>query len=311
MRTTRAGYAAVVLAAGLLLVGCAASDDSGSSSGSGSDSEASGTAAAPAKPGEAAQRDSAGETTGEGAGRKDGGAAPNQPSLDRSVIRTGFLTIEDGDLRKIREQVAGAARGYGGTIANEETGTDDDGRVDNATLVVKVPVNSYDAAMTALQKLGTVKQVRQESSDVTEQVVDIQSRIATQRAGLARMRTLMAKANTIGEIVNVETELTKREADLESLLAKQKALAAQTDLATLTVTLARPGETPAPAPDRSGFVGGLSAGWDAFSGTVKVLATAAGAVLPFAVTALLIAVPVWFLVRRQRRPAPVPTETRP
>ena len=306
MRTTRAGYAAVVLAAGLLLVGCSASDDGGSSG----DGEAVGTAAAPAKPGEARQRDSGGATTGEGTG-KDGGSAPNQPSVDRSIIRTGFLTIEDGDLRKVRDQIAGAARGYGGQIANEETGTDDDGRIDHATLVVKVPVNSYDAAMTALQKLGTVKQVRQESSDVTEQVVDIQSRIATQRAGLARMRTLMAKANTIGEIVNVETELTKREADLESLLAKQKALAAQTDLATLTVTLARPGDAPAPAQDRSGFVGGLSAGWDAFAGTVKVLATAAGAVLPFAVTALLIAVPVWFLVRRQRRPAPAPTETRP
>lgn len=304
MRTTRAGYAAVVLAAGLLVVGCGASDDGGSSSSG--DREVAGTAAAPAKPGD----QSADQGAATSAERKNGGTAPDQPAVDRSIIRTGFLTVEGADLGRIRDQVAGAARGYGGLIANEETGTDDDGRIDHATLVVKVPVNNYDTAMTALQKLGTVKQVRQESSDVTEQVVDIQSRIATQRAGLARMRTLMTKANTIGEIVSVETELTKREADLEALLAKQKSLAAQTDQATLTVTLVRPGEAPAPAEDRSGFFGGLASGWDAFSATVKVLATAAGAVLPFVLAALLIAVPVWFLIRRQRRPAPA-TETQP
>lgn len=311
MRTMRAGYAAAILAAGLLLAGCGASNDGGSSSSSGDSAtggEVAGTAAAPAKPGQ-----DTGQSTEQGTERSKGDTATTQPSVDRSIIRTGFLTIEDGDLRKIRDQISDAARSYGGQIANEETGTDDDGKVDHANLVVKVPVNTYDRAMTALQKLGTVKQVRQESTDVTEQVVDIQSRIATQRAGLARMRTLMTKANTIGEIVSVETELTKREADLESLLAKQKALAAQTDLATLTVTLVRPGEAPAPAKDHSGFVGGLTAGWDAFAGMVKGLATATGAILPFAVTALLIGVPVWLLVRRQRRTPsaqpPAPTQT--
>ncbi len=112
-------------------------------------------------------------------------------------------------------------------------------------------------------------QIHQESSDVTEQVVDVESRIASQRASLERMRTLLAKANTIGEIVSVETELTRREADLESLLAKQKNLALQTELATLALTLTAKGEEPvAEDPDR-GFLAGLKGGWDAFTTTLR------------------------------------------
>ena len=51
------------------------------------------------------------------------------------------------------------------------------------------------------------------------------------------MRACSPKATSISEIVSVEGELTRREADLESLLAKQKSLAGQTQLATITLTL--------------------------------------------------------------------------
>jgi hypothetical protein len=249
-------------------------------------------------------------------GQSDQGkqAGQQQPSLARAIVRTGYLTLESASIQQARNQINTIARGYDGEIANEETGTDDDGKIDHATLVIKVPTASYDRAMTDFQKSGTVKQVRQESTDVTEQVVDVNSRVATQRAGIARMRSLMARANTIGEVISVESELTRREADLESLLARQKALAAQTELATITVTLNRPGEAPPPAKDHSGFLGGLSAGWDAFTATVKALATAVGALVPFAVAGLVIAVPLWVFYKRRRDaeqtpPAPPQAQT--
>lgn len=298
MGTTRARFAAAaLLTAGFVVAGCSGDDASSDSSG-GSGAEVAGRAAPAPKPPD-------GQT--DQARKQPGGTGQQQPSLARAIVRTGALTLEAGNLKQVRDQVSGTARGYGGQIANEETGTDDEGRVDHATLVVKVPTASYDAAMTAFQRLGTVKQVRQESTDVTEQVVDVDSRVASQRAGIGRMRALMARADTVGEVVTVETELTRREADLESLLAKQKALAAQTELATITVTLGLPGEAPAPKKDHSGFVGGLSAGWDAFTATVKAIATAAGALLPFTVAAIVVAVPIWLLYRRRRETGPAPT----
>jgi len=243
---------------------------------------------------------------------KSGGTSAEQPSLARAIIRTGAMTIETSDVMKTRNAVATIADGNRVQISSEHTSADDEGTIDHAELVVRVPTAAYDETVRALQArdLGKVKAIQQQSTDVTEQVVDVNSRITTQRAGLARIRALMLKANTIGEVMTVDSELTRREAELESLLAKQKQLAGQTELATITVTLVRPGEAPPPppGPPQRGFLHGLSEGWDAFTTSTAVLLMVAGAVLPFLVTALVIVVPVGWLIRRSRRnhPGPAP-----
>jgi hypothetical protein len=314
MGTTRArlAAAAALLTAGFVVTGCSGGDSGSGDGGTSASSRSSGSGGSSGEVADGAvPAPKPADGQSDQAGKQPGGNGQQQPSLARAIVRTGYLTLESGNIQQARNQVNTVAEGYGGQIANEETGTDDDGKIDHATLVIKVPTDAYDAAMTAFQRYGTVKQVRQESTDVTEQVVDVDSRVATQRAGIARMRSLMARANTVGEVISVETELTRREADLESLLARQKALAAQTDLATISVTLNRPGEAPPPAKDHSGFFGGLSAGWDAFTATVKGLATAAGALLPFAVAGLVIAVPVWLFFRRRRETEPTPPPAPP
>jgi hypothetical protein len=50
----------------------------------------------------------------------------------------------------------------------------------------------------------------------------------------------------------------------------------------------------------TGFLAGLRNGWAAFTGSVSVLLTVLGAVLPFAVLAAVIGVPVWLWLRRRR-----------
>jgi hypothetical protein len=52
--------------------------------------------------------------------------------------------------------------------------------------------------------------------------------------------------------------------------------------------------------DDTGFLAGLAGGWHAFTASVLVLLTALGAVLPFALAALVVGLPVWWGVRRRR-----------
>jgi hypothetical protein len=88
------------------------------------------------------------------------------------------------------------------------------------------------------------------------------------------------------------------------LLAQQSALAGQTSLGTLEVAVR--GKHPATAPNETeeahGFLDGLKLGWDGLHDAYVGASTVVGAVLPFAVLAALLAVPV--LVWRRRRVSP-------
>ncbi|WP_237744859.1 DUF4349 domain-containing protein [Kribbella catacumbae] len=289
-----AAVAGVFLAAAVLLAGCSADA---------SDSESTSGAAAPRqadKPGSQGNAESDSKTGSEG----KAGAPAAQPTISRAIIKTGSLTVavENEDVSGQRQKAIGVITSLRGQVASEDTTSNHEGRITKANLVLKVPTASYEAAIEKLSGLGKRTAIHQESSDVTEQVIDVDSRIGSQRASLERMRALLAKANTIGEIVSVESELTRREADLEALLAKQKNLALQTELATLTLTLAEKGKEPEVAKaEGNGFLSGLRDGWDAFTKTFSALATAVGAMLPFLIALALIGYPIWRFRNRFRR----------
>ncbi len=302
MRTS-AAVAGVFLAAAVLLSGCSAGNgsDSASDSASGRAPDQGSAAAPESKPGQG--------QAGQGQPGTDSKGAPAaQPTISRAIIKTGSLAVEveHDKVSGQRQKAIGVITGLRGQVASEDTTSDNDGRITRANLVLKVPTGSYETAIERLSGLGKRTSIHQESSNVTEQVVDVDSRIASQRASLNRMRALLAKATTIGDVVSVESELTRREADLEALLAKQKNLSLQTELATLTLTLAEKGKEPVvEKAEDPGFLSGLRGGWDAFTATFSALATAFGAVLPFLIAFLLIGYPIWrFRTRFRRPPAP-------
>ncbi|MEV8375579.1 DUF4349 domain-containing protein [Kribbella sp. NPDC056861] len=306
-----AAVAGVFLTAAVLLSGCGASGDSKSTAGDAAAAPEQGSenAGPQSSTGSAGKTGSEGTTGSAGKTGSDGKAAPaTQPSIARAIIKTGSLSVEvDGEnVSGQRQKAIGVVTSLQGQVASEDTTSNTDGRITQADLVLKVPTAAYEDAIEKLSALGKRTSIHQESSDVTEQVVDVGSRINSQKASLERMRALMAKANSIGEIVSVESELTRREADLEALLAKQKNLSLQTELATLRLTLAEKGKVVEveKQTDDKGFLAGLRGGWDAFSKTFSALATAFGALLPFLIALALIGYPLWRFRARLRRNAP-------
>ncbi|WP_041289495.1 DUF4349 domain-containing protein [Kribbella flavida] len=287
----RAAVAGMFLVAAMVLSGCGAGGDKATSS----------EGAAAPQADNAQPQDAGAGKSGAGTDSKSGAGGAAQPTVTRAIIKTGRLTIETADVNKQRQAAITIVAGLRGQVSSEDTGSENDGRITRANLVLKVPTPAYETAIERLSALGTRTSIHQESSDVTEQVVDVDSRIASQRASLERMRTLLAKASSIAEIVSVETELTRREADLESLLAKQKALSLQTELATLTLVITEPGKAPVVEKEDKGFLAGLKGGWNAFTATFFALSTAVGALLPFLIVAALIGIPLWRYRHRLRR----------
>lgn len=229
---------------------------------------------------------------------------------DRDIVRTAELTVGSRDVRADSCRAGDLVRASGGEVFDEATVLGTAEAVPSSSLTLKVPPARFDALLSQLAELGTGEiERRRGSEDVTEQVVDVESRLATQRASVARVRALLDRARTVGEVVAVEGEVAKREAELESLQARARALAGRVSMATITLRLVpppAPGADPAgQTPADQGFLAGLRDGWDAFTATLTVALTVLGALLPFLVLGgVLAAVTVLLRIRlRVRRSA--------
>ncbi|MGW1749170.1 DUF4349 domain-containing protein [Streptomyces sp. NPDC002092] len=288
--------AALLLAAALALTGCSGSNsDSGGSSTADKAARSDGKAAAPG-----------GERNASGAG-----ATKRTPKLTASsIIRTASLTVQVKDVPKALDEARTATENAGGYVGDETTGRDEKGR-ERTRVVLRVPVGKYDEVLAGLQGAGKLLDRTAKAEDVTDQVVDVDSRIKSQRASVARVRELMDRAGKLSDVVELEGELSNREADLEALLAQQASLKDRTSLATITLSLSETPVKAAAKDERPGFLDALAGGWGAFLTMLRWLAVAFGAVLPFAAVAALIAL-VWLRLVRPRlphRPAPAPMTT--
>jgi hypothetical protein len=239
--------------------------------------------------------------------------APNQPQqqqvepVQRSIIYSANVSVTVSDVNKAADDATAAARDAGGSVSADQRSLDNDRSV--ATLTLRVPSTAFASTVEKVAKLGTEVSRSVQSQDVTENLIDVDARIATQRASVDRVRALLAQAKTIGEVVSIESELTRREADLDSLIQRKDKLSGLVALSTITVTLRGPAAPvpPNPSGDEGGFLGGLKSGWHAFLVSAKGVLLVLGWLLPWA---LVIGIPVWVVwygrrQLRRNRPEPV------
>jgi hypothetical protein len=255
-----------------------------------------------------------------------GSAAAPAGAVQARLIRTAQVTIEiSGQLAVAAAEVRNVAKAFGGHVESETTGIGDTAEQKPTTgtdtpatvaqrgeslIVLRIPEPKLDDAIGRVTDKpglpgGKVLSQTSSSQDVTGDIADLTSRVASQRASLDRIRTLMAKATSLQDVVTLESELSRRQSDLEALESRLATVSDQADLSTLTVLLRTPAAKQA-EPD-TGFLAGLKSGWHAVQVSTTVVLTVLGALLPLAVIAVVIGWPVLRLIRRRSRRTAAPT----
>jgi uncharacterized protein DUF4349 len=279
------------IAAGIILTGCGADSSDSSTSSAGLSDSGGAQVAAPeqAAEGRAADQATAKDTPAQ---------APDLGVDQRSIIYRGSTSVRVKDVNAAAGLATGIAQTAGGFVGGDNRNSSSTGS-GTATLTLRVPAEKFAATVDSLSKLGTEETREINTEDVTEQTVDLDARIAVQEARVASGRKLLAQAKSLDDLVMLEKEVATRESDLASLQAKKRRLADLTALSTITVTFLGP-ETPGVQKDDdpAGFLGGLSAGWDALLASLKVLLTVLGALLPWLI---VIGLPIWAVFWAYRR----------
>jgi hypothetical protein len=202
------------------------------------------------------------------------------------------MSVEVEDLTQAQARGLAAIEGLGGFVADEQTSF---GEAARSTISYRIPAESYSAAVQAIADVGEVVDQTRQTEDVTEQLVDLQSRLTTARASVERLRSFFEQAGDLTQVALLEGELLKRETEVETLTAGLRAMEDRVSLSTLVVTWQEPieqedKELPVAAADQDElptFLDGLSVGWTMLLRGGQVAGAALGLALPFAPVALV------------------------
>jgi hypothetical protein len=288
-------------------------------------------AEAPPQSGSAANASSAGgaKTDSDGGGGRDQAAMQNaslqqadasqpQPAaVERKIIRDATLTLEVDEPVKAAERVASIAESRGGFVVSSDSRRETGGRggrtYEVITVQIRVPAPQFDAALKDVRAAGgSVTAEKVAGKDVTEEYIDLEARLRTQRALEAQLLDIMKGAREVSDAISVQRELTNVRTEIERVEGRRRFLENQSSLSTINVTL----QPPAPLVATTGFfhsVGeALGDGVDIAAAITLFLIKFILALIP---VLLLLVLPAYlilrYLLRRVNRRAPQPVVAAP
>jgi Domain of unknown function (DUF4349) len=320
-RITAVSWAVLLTGAGLLIAACSGAASSSSSNASGASAGSGGElgprAAAPpaasaANNGTAAHRAASGFSAAQGGGSATQTGARLLPA-SQSIIMTANLTVHVTSATQAAAKATSYVTGAGGYTAGEQAQLSPSSHQrQTVSMTLKVPQAGYGAALSQLSNLGKTASLQQQSTDVTQEVADVASRVTSEQAAIASLRGLLKRAGNVSGLLQVQQQISSDESSLEALQAQQRALDRETSYATISLLLLGPKPHAVvhhrQHAGRHGFVGGLASGWRGLGHATTWVLTVLGAVLPFAAAVVVLGGAGYLLWRRlaRRRAAPTP-----
>lgn len=177
-------------------------------------------------------------------------------AMRRKIIRNAEFTLESDAPADGQRRIAAIAEAHGGFVVTSEAKQSDSesgSRINvTVTVVVRVPSTQFGPTVEEIRGVGTrVKQEKITGQDVTEEYVDLEARIRTQRALEAQFLEIMKQARKVTDALEVQRQLAEVRTEIERLEGRRRFLENQSNLSTISVTLAP--STPIVAASTSGF----------------------------------------------------------
>jgi hypothetical protein len=224
---------------------------------------------------------------------------PGVPPLGQAVVKTADVTVEvgKGDFAAAFDRAALVAGTYGGYVQSSQMAG---AEARSGTLVVRVPSERFDEAMSDLRALGKVTDESVSGQVVTQEFIDLEARLRTWETQEAVLLGLMEDASSVDSTLRIQRELQDVQFRIEQIRGQLRVLEDQTALATISLAMVETG-APIVVTDTTEAHPSLSEAWDkAITGVLGVAyATIVG--LGYLVPLAALGLVVWLVARRVTR----------
>jgi len=229
----------------------------------------------------------------------------SQVQNERMIIWNANISLTVDDTQDKIEAVQAIAQEMGGYSVSSEAWMSDDQLY--AQLTIRVPAERFEQTMSQLRDLAiSVNRESATSEDVTDQYVDLESRLRHLEAKEAQLLEFLDSAEDTESVLAVYEQLSLTQAEIEQVKGRMKYLKTLAALATIAVEL-YPEETEPPV---------VEEGWkpartlrNAARALVNTLETLTDLIIWIVIyllpILLFVAIPVtlvvWFVRRRRKR----------
>ncbi len=232
-------------------------------------------------------------------------------SVGRLIIKDGQLTLLVRDTDVTIGGVMQIVGDLGGYVVSSRVWFEAHGATNYkyATLTLGVPSTDFERAIDRLRSLALrVLDEVSSGEDVTDEYVDLQSRLESLEATRSRILTFLEDAKSVEEALKVNKELASVEADMEEVQGRMNYLSGRSAFSTITVTIEpelpelTPFPTPTPVPwhaDRT-FTNARRSLADAYRGIADLAIWLVVAVVPVLAPFVLIGWVIWRAMRRKK-----------
>ncbi len=157
------------------------------------------------------------------------------PEPEAKIIKIGNIKIETENYVETTKHIKTIVAKFQGTIMNENESSYSYGTENFLTIRVKSEL--FDSLLDKIifQQKVTSKEIS--AQDVTEEYVDIQTRLKSKKEVRDRYTTLLNQAQSINEIVTVEEQLRHIQEEIEAKEGRLKYLNSRTQFSIINLTI--------------------------------------------------------------------------
>ena len=158
----------------------------------------------------------------------------------RMIIRSGTMSMEVEKYDDTEGRVKQIAQQFGGYITNSIATLNASGKK-QGTITIRVASDKFEALLGELSKAGKVMNENITGNDVTEEYMDADARVKTQKELESRLlRLLEEKTASLTSVVEVEQKLASVRENIERTEGRMKYLKDQASYSTLAVSVYEP-----------------------------------------------------------------------
>jgi hypothetical protein len=210
-------------------------------------------------------------------------------AMDRKILRDANLTLEVETPADVQRKISSIAESVGGFVVTSESKqrqVENGGQQLEVNLVVRVPATQFGSALDQIRSAGRVTAEKITGQDVTEEFIDLEARIKTQKALELQFLEIMKQAHKVEDALEVQTQIADVRTEIEKLEGRKRFLENRASLSTITVNLQSP---TAIAVNTTGFGRDIR---QAVADSVDV----ARAIVLFLIRFVIVMIPVFLLV---------------